>query len=85
MILTKNLFYCNLKIAFFTLCFNVASSGVVFGDSTESNLLVTLEDALVSLSDKVRPSVVSLSPYVPPSPSTRRQGDRSIMPANAGS
>ena len=40
---------------------------------------------MVSLADKVRPSVVSLSAYVPPSPSIRRQGDDSGAPAGAGS
>ena len=52
---------------------------------TGTNLLAEMEDALVSLADKVRPSVVSLSAYVPPSPSIRRQGDKSGVPASAGS
>ena len=48
-------------------------------------LLEDLEQAFVSLADKVRPAVVSLSPYVPPSPSVRRQGDPSKgRPTNAG-
>ena len=83
--LTKNLFYSVLKITLLVLCFVETSGGFVFAGSTGPNILIDLEDALVSLAAKVRPSVVSLSPYVPPSPSIRRQGDRSGIPASAGS
>ena len=65
--------------------FTAALSKPVLADPTRPNLLVDLENALVALADKVRPSVVSLSPYVPPSPSIRRQGVRSGIPASAGS
>ena len=71
-------------IIFFT-CLLSPPSNPVYAGSTGSNLLADLEDALVSLADKVRPSVVSLSAYVPPSPSIRRQGNNSGMPASAGS
>jgi serine protease Do len=49
------------------------------------NLLEELENAFVSLADKVRPAVVSLSPYVPPSPSIRKQDSLNKgRPNNAG-
>ncbi|MBT6602232.1 MAG: PDZ domain-containing protein [Nitrospina sp.] len=70
-----------LSLVFFILVF----ANSIHAGSTGSNLLADLEDALVSLADKVRPSVVSLSAYVPPSPSIRRQGENSGMPASAGS
>ena len=38
-----------------------------------SGILKAIEKELVELADKVRPLVVSLSPYVPPSPSIRLQ------------
>ena len=67
------------------VCSIMVSSSQVYAGSTGPALLADLEDALVSLADKVRPSVVSLSPYIAPSPSVRRQGDHSGMPASAGS
>ena len=67
------------------VCSIMVSSSQVYASSTGPALLADLEDALVSLADKVRPSVVSLSPYIAPSPSVRRQGDHSGMPASAGS
>jgi len=73
------------KAIIFSVCFLVIFSSSIHADSTGLNLLADLEEALVSLADKVRPSVVSLSPYVPPSPSIRRQGDHSGMPASMGS
>ena len=72
-------------VTFLIVCFIVVPYSQVYAGSTGSALLADLEDALVSLADKVRPSVVSLSPYVAPSPSVRRQGDNSGMPASAGS
>jgi len=83
--LTNNSFYSGLRIIILALCFILASDGFVFAGSTGSSFLIELEDALVSLADKVRPSVVSLSPYVPPSPSIRRQGGSRGLPASAGS
>ena len=74
-----------LKAIVFSVCFILFFSNPVYADSTGQNLLADLEEALVSLADKVRPSVVSLSAYVPPSPSIRRQGDQSRAPASAGS
>ena len=73
------------KAIIFSVCFIVIFSSSIHAGSTGLNLLADLEEALVSLADKVRPSVVSLSPYVPPSPSIRRQGDHSGMPASMGS
>ena len=66
-----------LKAIVFPVCFVLFFSNPVYADSTGQNLLADLEEALVSLADKVRPSVVSISAYVPPSPSIRRQGDQS--------
>ena len=74
-----------LKAIVFLVCFILFFSNPSYADSTGQNLLADLEDALVSLADKVRPSVVSMSAYVPPSPSIRRQGDQSVPPASAGS
>ena len=74
-----------LSTIIFFACLLFFSSHPVYADSTGSNLLADLEEALVSLADKVRPSVVSLSAYVPPSPSIRRQGNNSGIPASAGS
>ena len=74
-----------LSTIIFFACLLFFFSHPVYADSTGSNLLADLEGALVSLADKVRPSVVSLSAYVPPSPSIRRQGNNSGMPASAGS
>jgi serine protease Do len=74
-----------LSTIIFYACLPFFSSHPVYADSTGTNLLADLEEALVSLADKVRPSVVSLSAYVPPSPSIRRQGNNSGMPASAGS
>jgi len=44
------------------------------GRQGAASILQELESAFVSLAEKVRPSVVSLSPYVPPSPSVKRLG-----------
>ena len=74
-----------LETIIFSVCFIVFFSSPIHAGSTGPNLLADLEEALVSLADKVRPSVVSLSPYVPPSPSIRRQGDHSGMSASMGS
>ena len=82
----KNIFLLPLLVVIFLMvCFVVVPPSQVYAGSTGSALLADLEDALVSLAGKVRPSVVSLSPYVAPSPSVRRQGDNSGMPASAGS
>ena len=71
-------------IILFALCFLVATGGSAFAGPRGSAILKELEDALVSLADRIRPAVVSLSAYVPPSPSIRRQGDDSGRPAGAG-
>jgi Do/DeqQ family serine protease len=56
-----------------------------FAESSGFTLLENLENAFVSLADKVRPAVVSLSPYVPPSPSIRKQdSENKGRPNNAG-
>ena len=68
----------------FALCFLIATGGSAFAGPRGSAILKELEDALVSLADRIRPAVVSLSAYVPPSPSIRRQGDDSGRPAGAG-
>ncbi len=78
--------YQSLKVIVASACLIFIYSSPSYAVSAGQNLLAELEDALVSLADKVRPSVVSLSPYVPPSPSVRRQGDHSSgIPASAGS
>jgi len=70
--------------AFFVL-FLLSGSGIASAESRGFSLLEELEQALVSLADKVRPAVVSLSPYVPPSPSIRKQDSLNKgRPNNAG-
>ena len=82
----KNSYHTQLlKVTFFAASFIALFSNPILASPKGSNPLADLEDALVSLADRVRPSVVSLSPYVPPSPSIRRQGDSSGVPANAAS
>ncbi len=49
------------------------------------SILKTAEKELIALTDKARPLVVSLSPYVPPSPSVRLQEQEGGRAANAGS
>ena len=69
---------------FFIFLF-LSGQGVASAGSQGFKLLEDLEQALVSLADKVRPAVVSLSPYVPPSPSVRRQDSLNKgRPNNAG-
>ncbi len=80
----KNRFFLRAGTILFALCFLIATGGSAFAGPRGSAILKELEDALVSLADRIRPAVVSLSAYVPPSPSIRRQGDDSGRPAGAG-
>ncbi len=75
----------SFKVVFLSACLFFIFYKPANAGSIGKNLLADLEEALVSLADKVRPSVVSLSPYVSPSPSIRRQGDHSGIPPSAGS
>lgn len=60
-------------------------SGQAFALPKGLAFLEEIEASLVSLADRVRPAVVSLSPYVPPSPSVKSQESRGRgRPANAG-
>ena len=69
----------------FVVLFLLSGQGMVQAGSEGLKLLEDLEDAFVSLADKVRPAVVSLSPYVPPSPSIRKQNSLNKgRPSNAG-
>ena len=71
-------------LIFFIFLF-LSGQGVASAGSQGFKLLEDLEEAFVSLADKVRPAVVSLSPYVPPSPSVRRQDSLNKgRPNNAG-
>ncbi|MCH7622463.1 MAG: trypsin-like peptidase domain-containing protein [Nitrospinae bacterium] len=78
----------SLRLATFStvlIIFFLSGQGFASAGSQGLKLLEELEQALVSLADKVRPAVVSLSPYVPPSPSVRRQGSlNKRRPTNAG-
>ena len=80
----KNRFFLRAGTILFALCFLIVTGGSAFAGPRGSAILKELEDALVSLADRIRPAVVSLSAYVPPSPSIRRQGDDSGRPAGAG-
>jgi serine protease Do len=65
--------------------FLLSAPGMASAESRSLNFLEELEQALVDLADKVRPAVVSLSPYVPPSPSIRKQDSLNKgRPNNAG-
>jgi len=69
----------------FCLCLVVAS-GVNAGHSAKGlRLLEEVEEGFVGLAEHTLPSVVNISPYVPPSPSIRRQSDPNrSRPTNAG-
>jgi len=75
----KRIFQTSTAIAFLfsLLPLTVHASG--------ASLLKTMEKELIELTDKARPLVVSLSPYVPPSPSIRLQDQEGGRAANAGS
>lgn len=69
------------------LCFClVYVSGANAGHSKKGlRLLEEVEAGFVGLAEHTLPSVVNISPYVPPSPSIRRQSDPSrARPTNAG-
>lgn len=59
--------------------------GIGYSQSSQLSILQQAEEELVALSEKARPTVVNLSPYVPPSPSIRRHGQEGGRAANAGS
>jgi len=60
--------------------------GTAFATHQGLEILEELEHGLVSLAEKVRPTVVSLTPYVPPSPSVRLKDQPGVgRPTNAGS
>ena len=69
----------------FVLLICLLGPATAFAESQGFKLLENLENAFVSLAEKVRPAVVSLSPYVPPSPSIRKQDSLNKgRPNNAG-
>ena len=71
----------SLKLATFStvlIIFFLSGQGFASAGSQGLKLLEELEQAFVSLADKVRPAVVSLSPYVPPSPS--HSAKNGVMP-----
>lgn len=73
------------KLVAFLVFISLAGQGIAQAGSQGLKILEDLEDAFVSLADKVRPAVVSLSPYVPPSPSIRKQDSLGKgRPNNAG-
>ncbi len=59
--------------------------GIGYSQISHLPILQQAEEELVALSEKARPTVVNLSPYVPPSPSVRRLGQEGGRAANAGS
>ncbi|MEE9259220.1 MAG: trypsin-like peptidase domain-containing protein [Nitrospinaceae bacterium] len=60
-------------------------NGTAFATHAGIEILEEMQHALISLAQQVLPSVVSISPYVPPSPSIRRRDSRDrARPANAG-
>lgn len=84
-VMTSRLKTRSFVVAVLVIPFFLTPYGLASAEPRGLRLLEDLERALVSLAEKVRPAVVSLSPYVPPSPSVRGQGgfDKG-RPANAG-
>ena len=69
------------------LCLYMVCASVVYaGHSAKGlGLLEEVEAGFVGLAEHTLPSVVNISPYVPPSPSVRRQSDPNrSRPINAG-
>ena len=64
----------------------IHGSSVYAGHSLDGlKILEQVEQGLVGLAEHTLPSVVNISPYVPPSPSIRRQSDAPQgRPTNAG-
>ncbi len=74
-------------VSAWVLCLSmVCASGVDGGHSAKGlALLEEVEEGFVGLAEHTLPSVVNISPYVPPSPSVRRQSDPNrSRPTNAG-
>lgn len=77
--------YRSFRLPLLSLVLFFFFDGVSIADSQGLRFLEEVEKDLISLADKVRPAVVSLSPYVPPSPSVRTQdAPFKGRPANAG-
>ena len=69
----------------FIFCLTHVSSVQAEHSPSGLKVLEQVEQGLVSLAEHTLPSVVNISPYVPPSPSIRRQSDSSrSRPTNAG-
>jgi len=70
----------------------ILSLGLVYASGADAShsakglrLLEEVEEGFVGLAEHTLPSVVNISPYVPPSPSVRRQSDPNRpRPTNAG-
>ncbi len=62
----------------------VLFGGTAFAEPRGLNLLREIQSALISLADRVRPAVVSISPYVPPSQIVQPKGLGRGRPSNAG-
>jgi serine protease Do len=74
-------------ISTLVLCLCITCTSVVYaGHSAKGlGLLEEVEAGFVGLAEHTLPSVVNISPYVPPSPSVRRQSDPNrSRPTNAG-
>ena len=74
-----------LASIFFSIVLLVVGQGKSYADHAGIKILEDMEHALISLSNQVRPMVVSIAPYVPPA-STKKQKDfnRRSRPTNAG-
>ncbi len=84
-IMNNRLFPKFVSAWFLCLCL-VHASGADAGHSAKGlKLLEEVEEGFVGLAEHTLPSVVNISPYVPPSPSVRRQSDPNrSRPTNAG-
>jgi len=75
-------FVCALVLSF---CLVMPSVAVAGHSAKGLKILEEVEEGFVGLAEHTLPSVVNISPYVPPSPSVRRQSDPNrSRPTNAG-
>ena len=73
------------SLSVFIFCLIHGSSAQAEHSLSGLKILEEMEQGLIGLAEHALPSVVNISPYVPPSPSIRRQSDSSrSRPTNAG-
>lgn len=84
-IMDNRLFSKFASVLVLCLCIVIASNADAGHSAKGLKLLEEVEEGFVGLAEHTLPSVVNISPYVPPSPSVRRQSDPNrSRPTNAG-